>query len=734
MIAKNNTFPAVVLFRLCLLAAVLTLLAALGCAPSQAPAPTPPVQPAQPASKASDDRLAQAEEAWMSGRYAQSETLYAQMLAEGGLSPEMRITALKRQAISALFSGHYQKAMTGLEEWAHADPAALNTWEWQYRYIQALSRTGMEQKAQEHLARILIERKAPWALQSEAAIELFKRYATTQNAVRGAQILADVHAQAPDEASKAKMEEYLAKNMGGLPDMALGNCMSLVNDQNRTLFPYSLISFEQARRAALSAPEHRAALRELADILALNGDLADKELLNRILNKGLDDLSGSSLDALAAQMGPAATTGGVAVVLPLGGPFREFGGKVLRGIRAGQTVLAKNGVNLDITFIDDTQPGWMENLAKLPPGVNLIGGPLHKVTFRQIQAAGLLQNRIFISFMPTLGEAQEGMEAWRFFSSPADESKSLLKLTLSDYGIKNYAILRPEDRYGQVMSELFSLEASRLGGQIAATSLYTPGDATGWDQAVKNLIETNGQASFGAVFIPDEWNRADGILPYFFYNKVNDLLILGPQLWTEAMTRAAAQNIKINIQNYRLAICPGAWWPENPSQATRDLIETMRADNLEPPDFWVALGYDFARFAARLAPLPIGISPTETNAKLAEVAASMDWSMAPLRYDETGRAEQDMFLFRPSVAGPVRLDPEGFRQRLTTIRQQEVPGGAPEGESSYAPASPEAPMPEGQPVREQPAQPQPGADIIILDGPAGQTQPPTAPAQPVVVQ
>ena len=35
-----------------------------------------------------------------------------------------------------------------------------------------------------------------------------------------------------------------------------------------------------------------------------------------------------------------------------------------------------------------------------------------------------------------------------------------------------------------------------------------------------------------------------------------------------------------------------------------------------------------------------------------------------------GRAHVAMYLFRPSVAGPVLLDPEGFRQRLNAIRQK----------------------------------------------------------------
>ncbi len=697
----------------------------------------------------SDDRPAKAEEAWNNGRYAQSEALYADLLASGDLSRDMRITALKRHALSALFSGHYQKALRGVENWAQADPTALNTWEWQYRYVQALSRNNMEQKAQDHLARIILEQKAPWPLQAEAAIELFKRYAFNQNAARGAQILAEVHARGTDDAAKAKMEEYLAKNLGDLPDAALAACAAQVNEANQSLFPYALFVFEQARRAALADPEARTRLRELTEAISLESNLADKDLVNRIADKGLDGLSGSSLDALR-RMGPALTTGGVAVVLPLGGQFREFGGKVLRGIRAAQTVLAKNGVNLDVTVIDSTQPGWLDSLMDLPGEINIIGGPLHKVTFRQVQASGLLQNRMFLTFLPTLGDAAEGMEAWRFFSGPGDEARSLLSLTLGDYRIMRYGVLRPNDRYGQVMSELFALETARLGGQITATGVYAPNDATGWDEAVKQMVRTDGTAGFGAVFVPDEWNRADGILPYFFYNDVNDLLILGPRLWTEAMTRAAANNMKINIQNYRLAVCPGAWWPDNPAQAARDLTAAMETDNLPQPDFWTALGYDFARFAARLSPVAVGTGPLEFNSRLSRTASEMDWSMAPIVYDASGIASQNMFLFRPSVAGPIHLDPEGFRERLMAIRKQGLSGAAPESEQPYSVTSPEddpfAPQqetPDGDAGQQQgtellgtdPVREEGLPEVIILDGPAKTTpaQQPKA-GQPIIMQ
>ena len=93
--------------------------------------------------------------------------------------------------------------------------------------------------------------------------------------------------------------------------------------------------------------------------------------------------------------------------------------------------------------------------------------------------------------------------------------------------------------------------------------------------------------------------------------------------------------------------------------------------------------------------------------------------MAPLSYGPDGKAHVSMYLFRPSVTGPVLLDPEGFRQRLNAIRQKALENPAPENEQSYspvqpAPAAPGAPTAPGvpaQPSQPVPAQPAPAAPV-----------------------
>jgi len=421
----------------------------------------------------------------------------------------------------------------------------------------------------------------------------------------------------------------------------------------------------------------------------------------------------------------------VALLLPLGGPFREFGGKVQRGAMAAKAALAASGTTIDVVVIDVTQPGWMDALRALPPQATLVGGPMHPLTFKDLQSAGLLQSRVFLAFMPSLGEAREGVDAWRFFPSHEDEVDALLRLSLTNYGINQYAILRPGDRYAQSMADTFTQAVTRLGGQVTATGVYSPQDASTWDATVQEMIKTGtGRPGFGAVFVPDDWDRVDKVLPNFFRNKIEDLLILGPQLWTESLSKAAAAKAQINIQNYRLAVCPGAWWPENQGKATQDLLTAMRAEGTPQVELWEAIGYDFVRLAARLGPLPQGDAPQDVSARLAQAATGMEFSMAPLAYTPDGIAHVSMYLFRPSVAGPVLLDPEGFRQRLNAIRQKALENPAPESEQSYAPSQPSVPL--GQqpaaPAQQQPTAPQ---QQPATTQPAQPVQPAPFPSQPV---
>ena len=59
----------------------------------------------------------------------------------------------------------------------------------------------------------------------------------------------------------------------------------------------------------------------------------------------------------------------------------------------------------------------------------------------------------------------------------------------SAYGITQFAVLRPGDRYGQTMGDAVAGAVSRLGGQVTATGVYAPQDPSGWEATVAEVAE-----------------------------------------------------------------------------------------------------------------------------------------------------------------------------------------------------------------------------------------------------
>ena len=108
-----------------------------------------------------------------------------------------------------------------------------------------------------------------------------------------------------------------------------------------------------------------------------------------------------------------------------------------------------------IKLINTESPTFLEELRAVS-GVPIIGGPLRKEIWGQIRLAGLHRTSRFLTFMPSVED--EGKEAWRFFSTPADQVRAVIR-GCEQLGITSYAILHPQDRFGTAMADIFREQA-----------------------------------------------------------------------------------------------------------------------------------------------------------------------------------------------------------------------------------------------------------------------------------
>jgi hypothetical protein len=638
-------------------AALLLALGLGGCAELTLPEATNATLEA-PKVQATDDLAQQAEAFWNKHDYPLSELLYSRLLERGDLDKAAREQALDRLAVSALKSRHYHQAKQALDRRAAVDNAVLGTWEWHDLYLQTLGALDRPDLLENHQAWLAAHTELPYAVRARAAMEFSDIYARGGDGLRAATILAETHRKAPDRAAKAGFENDYAAHLRDLPQADLLVLVRAVGASGANLFPHALIQHEAMRRGL--------PLRPLSDARRIQGSRL--AVLMPTSEPVLLAQAGATATDQPAALLPAQAVKRVALILPLSGRFAATGQKVLRGAEAAQARLAFLGTKVEISAINSEAADWKQQLAALPPEATVVGGPLmNPDALRALAANGELTRRAVFAFQPGLGNIQEGKQAWRFYPSSRDQVRALVSLTADKVGIRSVAVLAPKNAYGQRMADLFVAEAKARGLRLASSEYYPPDDHPRWLASVSRLLRIPDgfrhnknmplpMPDFGAVFMPEDWGQAELLASNFHFFEGQQLLFLGTDLWSVGMDNAR----EIDDTYFQHAACPGAWWPE--TEGGRALQEVMHEQALGQADFWVALGYDFVRLAARLGIQP-GWTPADVNAALA-ARQNLDYSMAPMRWNAQGLASQDMYLFTPRREGKALVDPDALRQAV----------------------------------------------------------------------
>jgi len=640
----------------CLLASL--VLTASGCGPKPPLARTPDTQSGIPAK----DIQAHALQAFESGDHAQSEVLNRRLLDKGGLSEDQAAEAWLRLAKSAVENGHPQVALEALDNLRRLRPESADSWTVNAITIAALMRSGQADKARTHLATLLTDPRRPWDLRFKAGLSLARDQWGDKRYEEAMHTLERLYADSPEPSPmpRGQLEAGLLAELQTVDGQTLAALVRLAPVQSQWNFPYTIIRLEQARRLGQQTDEWSQAWRLLTGLIR-HGDISDQTLVTDILTP------------LRERLG--VPTGGIILALPLSGPFAEIGWKTLRGAGLAQWEILTDGGQMNIRTINTDAPGWLAEIKSIPQGYSLMGGPLRLERFREMAAKGMLGNRPVFSFLPRLEGAVEGLDAWRFFTSPEDQVRALMRLAAGTLGIQEFAVFSPNEPFGERYAQAFGQEIAAWGASVNATGTYPPGEPTQWSKGVATLLGVDYTVpedkrlpptpAFQAVLLPDGWSQAKLLAPQFFFYDEDRLLLMGPAAWGQGLTRDP--NIEMNY--FRQAVFPGAWWADSPAPGTQALRQTMAADGLGEPDFWVALGYDFVHLAQALPPVPSAWSAADVNTALSTVR-DVPWSMAPLTWGDFGQARQEMFLFQPTSEGLEILDPERLAKRLERSRMR----------------------------------------------------------------
>ncbi len=572
----------------------------------------------------------EAAHAWESQDFQRSQELYSQILEDYELEPDKKKLALRRLAVSAYENRDPEMALQASERWAKADPKIQEKQKWHEVYSWALKETQPEHTYIRYLEELYSDPDKPFALTHPAARELAEIHLKHNRYPEATSVLQEIYGQARTESQKRELEEFVLNRFLELDLKELEKAVPFMEEEKKLVFPHNIFwwAYYQARLEeddSLWTSLHPQ-LREIAG----QSELVHREPMLSQLEKWESDL-GKPVPKIA-------------LALPLSGHHSSVGWDVLRGAGQAHWEMLKQDTRIQVKTINTNQPGWLDKLSQME-NLSFVGGPLSLHKWGEIREHGLHKEVPFLTFMPSLEE--EGKEGWRFFSSPQDQIRALLDLTIQELEITNFAIMYPEEDFGRTYAEIFWNKAQDREVDIKGVQNYPPDQPSQWNHIVSSFLGTsdlqdpwlNVDSEFQAVFIPDSLSRAQGLIPEFFYFNHDHLVFLGPMLWYQAHSPN-----NLEQQFFSLALSSGGWNNYNPDPRSRQLAQKLEETAQGEANFWTALGYDFVRFSARLGDMPAPQEHEEINQILAENNFDA-WSMAPIRWDESGRAFQDLYVF-----------------------------------------------------------------------------------------
>jgi ABC-type branched-subunit amino acid transport system substrate-binding protein len=320
--------------------------------------------------------------------------------------------------------------------------------------------------------------------------------------------------------------------------------------------------------------------------------------------------------------------GAIGCLLPLSGPFSIYGQEALNGIQLGMGIFDRSEGEQSLELIIKDTKGKteetvlaVEELVRKEKVMALIGPLASKPALAAARKAQELGIPI-ITLTQKEGITAEGKMVFRNFLTPSKEIRRLLGKAMNEMGLKRFAILYPDNPYGQFFMNLFWDKVEERGGMITAVESYMP-DETDFAVEIKKMVglyyprpesvvqmlkkmkkleyknegeeEPNSEeepepiVDFDAVFIPDNHQKAALIAPQFPFHNIFNVRFLGTSLWQ------SSELLEIANDYVQGAIFPSGFFAESQSSRVKEFVELYRENFESEPGILAASGYDTIR-------------------------------------------------------------------------------------------------------------------------------------------
>ena len=343
----------------------------------------------------------------------------------------------------------------------------------------------------------------------------------------------------------------------------------------------------------------------------------------------------------------------IGVLLPLSGEYATFGEPALRGIRLALGM--ENGAQpLVRTIVHDTRGDAAEaarayQAFAADPNVIAVLGPMLAWELETVKPLALAARLATISFSQR--SVPPGGPVFRFSMTREDQAAVLAEYVVSERGLSRFAILHPDDSYGNELAAAFRQRITARGGQVLAEVGY---DRTQVDfqEAVGKLRSRLGMsegtpAPIDAIFIPDSADKVALIVPFLAYLDIRNVQLLGANGWhqPEALTRIQQAEGAIFVDGFFLY----SFLPE-----VKTFVDGYRDTYQKEPGILEAFGYDAAKLIRQHLVAGAGDRPSQLRDLLA--SSIVRGATGISRFAPDGTIDRSLFLLRWSGGSVEELD------------------------------------------------------------------------------
>jgi ABC-type branched-subunit amino acid transport system substrate-binding protein len=597
----------------------------------------------------------------------------------GGVKTPAQLIEQDFQRAERLYQqGQYTKALEQFQLFLLTYPSSSLTAKAQLRIGEIFYRQQQYAQSLEVLQRF--QGPSPYSLQGEVDYLLALNYYHTGQHEASRKLLQQLFLATVDPSRQADIRYWLAHNYAkeGKLFLALEQVSQLLltteqeeyQQKGEELFAqiieerFSRTTWEQVKQRYSFTPGFDRILLQLAEQAYQKrryqrAQVYLQELITQFPEQAQTTRVLTLRQQLAAVQATLANKNKIGVLLPLTGEGSFAGQSAWQGIQLALSTagtIPSDGelqlVTRDTAGDPQRVPALLEDLVIKERVIAVIGPLFSREAEQAVPVVEKLRIPLITPFAPDGDFPAASPYVFRNGLTNRLQAQTLARYSVQQLGLSRFAILFPEDAYGQDLRSLFRQFVTEFGGRIVLEASYSL-DTTDFTDQIQKLggisdekLQQQGitelQHPYEAIFIPDYYDKIGLITKSLGFYNMHNVQLLGANGWNDPRLIAGGEE-----QLIEGAIFVDGFFLDSPSRQVQEFVRNFRSTFNRDPDILAAQAYDTA--ALLLSILQGGPETRDEVQKALATTRDFPGISGQLTFLPSGDADKTLFVL--SVRG-----------------------------------------------------------------------------------